>query len=124
MVTRSASVSRRVEQARRRWIKHLAAHRASGQTQTAYCRTHGLDLSYFSMWKRRLLERRESQSAPPSRPMQLVPLIVKTARPSCEGCESPITMQVTLRNGVSVSLRMASLGGVPLMLHELAQLSC
>ena len=56
--------------------------------------------------------------------MQLVPLMIKTAWPSCEEGESPISMQVTLLNGVLISMSMGSLSGVPMVLHELAKLSC
>lgn len=122
-----ASGSRRVKEARGRWHKHLVAQRASGQTQVAYCRAQGLDPSYFSMWKRKLAERGAIVSAPASRSMRLVPLVVKSMPESAERAVStaePISMHLTLRNGLSVSLRMRSLSSIPVLLNELGQLPC
>src|ERR1019366_5307859 len=53
MKSKGASGSQRREVTRGRWHKHVAAQRASGQTQVTYCRAQGLDPSYFSMWKRK-----------------------------------------------------------------------
>ena len=115
--------SKRAEEARGRWRKHVVAHRASGQTQVRYCRAHGLDPSYFSMWKRKLA----APGAVASRAMHLVPLVVKSVRASAACTDSaaePISMYLTLRNGLSVSLRMPSVSGITLLLSELAELSC
>lgn len=111
--------SQRVEEARGRWHKHVVRQRVSGQTQVAYCRAQGLDPSYFSMWKRRLA----APGAVASRSMHLVPLVVKRA-PESTACTESISIHLTLRNGLSVSLRMPSLSSVPMMLSELAELPC
>lgn len=126
MKSKDVSGSQRTEEARDRWHKHVIAHRASGQTQVAYCRAHGLDPSYFSMWKRRLALLGAVASRA-SRSMHLVPLVVKTAPESAECAAStaePISMHLTLRNGLSVSLRMPSLNSIPVLLNELAELPC
>lgn len=123
MKSKGVSESRRVGEARNRWHRHMVAQRASGQNQVAYCLTHGLDPSYFSMWKRKL-------AAPvtvASRSMRLVPLVVKPAPGSVECATSPgepISMHVTLRNGISVSLRVPSLKSIPVLMSELAELPC
>ncbi len=120
MKSKGISGSQRVEEARGRWRKHVVAHRASGQTQVAYCRAHGLDPSYFSMWKRKL-------GAVADRSMHLVPLVVKAASGSAECAASraeSISVRLTLRNGLSVSLRMPSLSGISVLLSELAELPC
>ena len=123
MKSKAVSGSQRVEEARDRWRKHVVAHRASGQTQVAYCRAQGLDPSYFSMWKRKLA----ALGAVANRSMHLVPLVVKAAPVSAECAGSTaeaISMRLTLRNGLSVSLRMPSLSGVSSLLSELADLPC
>ncbi len=59
--------------------------------------------------------------------MRLVPLVVKTASESvpCSALTvEPISMHLTLRNGLSVSLRIPSLGSIPVLLNGLADLSC
>ena len=38
------------------WRQHLEAQRASGLKQSEYCRAHGLQPKYFSLWKRRLAD--------------------------------------------------------------------
>jgi hypothetical protein len=39
---------------RRQWQQHLKAWRASGETQVAYCRAHGLSRYAFQYWKQNL----------------------------------------------------------------------
>jgi hypothetical protein len=123
MKSKDVLASKRAEEARSRWRKHVAAHRASGQTQVAYCRANGLDPSYFSMWKRKLA----APVAVTNRSMHLVPLVLKTA-PESGSCTAltgePISMHLTLRNGLSVSLRVPSLSGVSGLLNELNELPC
>jgi hypothetical protein len=126
MKSKGISGSQRVEEARGRWRKHVIAHRASGQTQVAYCRAHGLEPSYFSVWKRKLAALGAVASGA-SRSMHLVPLVVKAAPGSVECAASraeAISMRLTLRNGLSVSLRMPSLSSVSSLLTELADLPC
>jgi hypothetical protein len=127
MKSKGASGSQRREVTRGRWHKHVAAQRASGQTQVTYCRAQGLDPSYFSMWKRKLAALGAVASTPASRSIRLVPLVVKTVPESTERAVStaePISMHLTLRNGLSVALSIPSLGSIPVLLNELAQLPC
>jgi hypothetical protein len=127
MKSKGVSQSWRVEEARDRWRKHVAAQRASGQTQVAYCRAQGLEPSYFSMWKRKLAASVAVAGSSASRSMRLVPLVVKPARESSECNVSraeTLSMHLTLRNGLSVSLRIPSLNSIPVLLNELAELAC
>ena len=39
-----------------RWRAHVSAWRDSGQTRAAYCAAHGLSVSAFGYWIRRLHE--------------------------------------------------------------------
>lgn len=39
---------------RAKWQQHITAPQASGLTQAAYCREHGLDAKYLSLWKSKL----------------------------------------------------------------------
>jgi len=127
MKSKGVSLSQRCEEARSRWHKHVVAQRGSGQTQVAYCRTQGLDPGYFSMWKRKLAARAAVASSSVSRSMRLVPLVVKGVPESAERTVSTaerISMHLTLRNGLSVTLRIPSLSSISALLNELAQLSC
>jgi len=122
MKSKGVSESRRVEEARNRWHRHMVAQRASGQNQVAYCRAQGLDPTYFSMWKRKL-----AAPVAVARSMRLVPLVVKAVPRAAECAPSaaePISMHVKLRNGLSVSLRVPSLKSIPVLLSELAELPC
>ena len=125
MKSKGVSQSWRVEEARGRWGKHVAAQRASGQTQVAYCRAQGLEPSYFSMWKRKLAASEAVAGSSTSRSMRLVPLVVKPVGESSERTVSePISMHLTLRNGLSVSMRIPSLSSIAVLLNELAELRC
>jgi hypothetical protein len=127
MKSKGVSLSQRREEARSRWHKHVVAQCESGQTQVAYCRARGLDPSYFSMWKRKLAVQGTVASSSASRSMRLVPLAVKTVPESADRSVSmaePISMHLTLRNGLSVSLRVPTLSSIPVLLNELAQLPC
>jgi hypothetical protein len=127
MKSKGVSQSWRVEEARDRWRKHVAAQRASGQTQVAYCRAQGLEPSYFSMWKRKLAASVAVAGSSAGRSMRLVPLVVKPVPESSErnvSTAEPISMHLRLRNGLSVSLRIPSLNSIPVLLKELAELPC
>ena len=127
MKSKDAFGSGRVERARSRWGGHIVAQRASGQTQTAYCRAQGLDPSYFSMWKRRLGARGAVECAPVNQSMRLVPLTIKNEPRLSEQTDptiEPISMRIRLRNGLSVSIRIPTVKSLPAVLHELAQLRC
>src|SRR3974377_2467617 len=66
---------------RAQWQQHLNAHAASGLTQAAYCREHGLNARYFSVWKRKLcapIEVRGSATAEAA--PTFIPVFVKAAR--------------------------------------------
>jgi len=60
------------------WNHHIEAWQASGLSQAAYCRLHGLGMSSFSA---RLSEHRASAPPPPTAPA-LVPVKIEPAKPS------------------------------------------
>jgi len=60
------------------WNHHIKAWQASGLSQAAYCRLHGLGLSSFSA---RLSAHRASAPPPPA-PPALVPVKIEPARPA------------------------------------------
>ena len=64
--------------ARTDWNHHIEAWQASGLSQAAYCRSHGLAISTFSA---RLSAHRASVP-PPSAPPALVPVKVEPAQPA------------------------------------------
>ena len=53
-----------VQERRAFWQEHLAQWQASGMTQVAYCRQHGLHRDQFGYWKKRLLSARSPDAAP------------------------------------------------------------
>lgn len=67
--------------ARTDWNHHIEDWQASGLSQAAYCRLHGLAISTFSA---RLSEHRASAS-PPSAPPALVPVKIEPAQPAAAG---------------------------------------
>ena len=62
------------------WNHHIEAWQASGLSQAAYCRLHGLGMSSFSA---RLSEHRAS--APPPAAPALVPVKIEPAQPAAAG---------------------------------------
>jgi hypothetical protein len=60
------------------WNHHIEAWQASGLSQAAYCRLHGLGVSSFSA---RLSEHR-AFSPPPPTPPTLVPVKIGPAQPA------------------------------------------
>jgi hypothetical protein len=58
------TANRRLLERRTFWREHLAQWHASGMTQVAYCRQHGLTLAQFGYWKKRLLTSRAPDVAP------------------------------------------------------------
>ena len=104
------------------WRAHLEAQRASGQTQAAYCDARGLDPRYFSVWKGKLAGEKRSVGKA-SAPLRLVPLLVKNS--SCGSASpEPLSIQLSLRNGLSVSLSLPSTVSLRSVLAELAQAPC
>lgn len=57
------TANRAVQERRSFWQDHLAQWHASGMTQVAYCRQHGLHRDQFGYWKKRLLAVRAPATA-------------------------------------------------------------
>ena len=55
-MTTSVSRQEEVEEKRRYWRQHLNEWQASGWSQVAYCRQHGLSRFQFQYWKKRFQE--------------------------------------------------------------------
>lgn len=97
-----------------RWRKHLGTWRASGVSQAAYCRQHGLAPADFSWWKHELVRRdnraaKRSQRGIEARP-QFVPLSIAAGQTRSE-CE------LLLRNGRRLQIGS---GAEPRWVAELA----
>ena len=58
------TANRAVQERRAFWQEHLVQWQASGMTQVAYCRQHGLNRDQFGYWKKRLLSARLPDAAP------------------------------------------------------------
>src|SRR5262249_37288216 len=109
------SPSKRREEVRAHWRAHVEAQGASGQTQTAYCREHGLEPKYFSVWKGKLKRFAHSASTPPAvtaatdSAVQLVPLIIKRTSDTDLATADSLTLHVKLANGLSVAISLPDL---------------
>ena len=112
------SRAQRSAEIRAKWAAHVAAWRDSGRRQSEYCRERGLDPKYFSIWKGRV------GGAP-----TLVPVVVR-ARPAepvvaaTAGMADELALSVTLLNGISLNLQLASARTLSMVLAELARLPC
>jgi hypothetical protein len=126
------SPSRRREDIRAWWAEHLAAQRASGKTQVAYCQARRLDPKYFTLWKRKL--RDEPARTKPIEPSRFVPVVIRGERtlapasrkPCSEGASlssASVAIRLNLGNGMSMSLELAA-GALPALVRELASVRC
>jgi len=112
------------------WRNHLQAQRESGQTQAAYCRTHGLDPKYFTRWKGKL--RLGRGTVVPGSRARLVPVVIRSERAASRSvtCESslrstdvPMRLNLNLGNGMSLSLELAA-RELPALVRELVSVRC
>lgn len=120
------------EERRAWWRAHVQAQLASGQTQIAYCRTQGLNLRGLRRWMRVFTigdgraRRRELVSACDG-PLDLVPVVVTAphSRTQALGSDAEsIGLQLTLTNGLSVSMQVGSVSAVARLVQELAEAMC
>jgi len=122
--------SRRREEIWARWRAHREAQRASGQTQVAYCRRHGLDPRHFSVWKSKL--KRAKGTAPAANGptkgsgLRMVPVVIRSGSGTVShvGAAEPLTIHLHLSNGLSVSMTIAGVGRLPSVLEHLARTAC
>lgn len=118
--------------ARAKWQQHVTAQQSSGQSQAAYCRTHGLNPKYFSLWKRKLRASIGPAAAPADRAaITFVPVTVRAPAagallPSAPGGPepAPAVLKATLANGVAVELALGSTEALVPLLSQLEQLPC
>ena len=122
--------SRRREEIWARWRSHREAQRTSGQTQVAYCRTHGLDPRHFSVWKGKL-KRAEATALAASGTtkgsgLRMVPVVIRSGSGTVShvGAAEPLTIHLQLSNGLSVSMTIAGVGPLPSVLEHLARAAC
>ena len=89
------------------WRERVAAWRASGLTQAAYCREHGLAPAELSWWKHELARRdqalkTENAQAPKSKKAKRVFIPVRISpSPAREGFELVLRGGQTIRMGAS-----------------------
>lgn len=131
--TSSRRPSRRSVATRAKWQQHISTQASSGVKQSVYCREHGLNAKYFSLWKRRLRVPSDVEaSAATDRAPAFIPVIVKPTRSSAARVAHPavsptetgsLIIKATLRNEVAIEVHMTS-SGVLSMLTQLAQLPC
>ena len=82
---------------RRRWTELVAEYERDTLTQRAFCERHGLVLSSFARWRRRLLEERAESPAP------FVRVSLAADRPRSPAPElSSSVLRVRLPSGVCI----------------------
>jgi hypothetical protein len=119
---------------RAKWQQHIEAQQASGLTQAAYCREHGLDAQYLSLWKSKLAKRETiaTTTAGAARPA-LIPVIVKTATESVKSApaiipsatlSNDVVLKARLPNGIALEFLLHSAQALSSLLTELTQLPC
>jgi transposase-like protein len=101
MPTQYTHKSNRQYLSRAVWEKHVADFHASGLTQPEYAKKHGLVLTTFRNWVRRVI--RDRQSLPTESPT-FIPVKVNTSTDSLleEDCHDKPTgeLHITLPNGI------------------------
>jgi len=135
--------SRKSIATRLKWQQHLEAQQASGLLQSVYCREHGLNEKYFSLWKRKLRQTEsivEFDELVPAvkepHASTFIPVVVNSSpstslSPSADApassssmMDTGLTVKAVLRNGVAIEVQMGSVSGVMPLLSQLAQLPC
>jgi hypothetical protein len=112
-----------------RWQHFVSAQRTSGPTQSTWCRQNGINPKYFSLWKSQLAKPGALVSCPSEGgDLSLVPVTIRrggvvTVRPESAN-QMPLSMSVTLTNGVGLTPQMASAQRLAPLLAELARLPC
>lgn len=123
--------------ARAKWQQYLTTQQTSGQSQATYCRTHGLNPKYFSLWKRELKlmaeplparERPQAKAADVFIPVTVTstPLpATSDTRPAEPGTPPlDLMLKATLCNGLTVELALGSAETLVPVLTQLAALPC
>jgi len=134
------------------WRQHIDAQLASGLNQAEYCRAHGLQPKYFSLWKRRLdvaaptAEAASAAGAPAPVVLPLIPVTIKPepvavavavavapkperGRPAralvkSQDEQEVLSIKARLPNGVLLDVLLPSRWLLPGLLSDLAHLSC
>ena len=70
------SPSKRSAVTRAKWQAHIAAQRASGLSQSTYCKANNLNAKYFSLWKGNL-KKAEPAATTNSPPSTFIPVVIR-----------------------------------------------
>ena len=124
MTRHGLSPSRHREDTRAWWAERLAAQRKSGQSQAAYCRAHGLDPKYFTLWKGKL-QAGAVASVPRMVPVVVAPAVEPpvSAMRETASASAVVSLRLTLGNDMSLSLEITP-GALPAVVRELSTLRC
>jgi len=94
---------------RRRMTALVRAWEASDQTRAAFARAHGLTLSTFEYWKRRVRREVRPQPAVQFRPVQV---LTDAAAPAVVEMILPTGERLIIREDVSATLLRTILGAI------------
>ena len=124
------------------WRQHLEAQRASGLKQSEYCRAHGLQPKYFSLWKRRLADEPVAAAPVVAATPALIPVTIKAESPAAatpkqkrgrpvasrpardESATEALSIKARLPNGIIFDVFLPSRSLLPGFLSDLAGLAC
>ena len=120
------------------WQKHVNAQATSGLSQSDYCRTHLLNIKYFSFWKGKLRKATELAAQSDVNSIDLIPIVVKNASNKKTAQPAPTTgtpiifanssiyidMKLTFPNGVAMELRLPNETVLLPFITQLIQLPC
>ena len=126
-MSQTNSQSNRSAATRAKWQEHIAAQRASGLSQSAYCKANNLNAKYFSLWKGNL-KKAEPAVAADSPPSTFIPVVIKNkAMPpvaATPSSSSAFMLKATLANGIAIDLCLPTESAFYSALAQLAQMPC
>ena len=80
-----------------RWHGHLSAWKASGLSQSEYCRRQGLKPADFSWWKYELARRAAQPN--PAQPKFIPITAIRIEASASPGGDAGVSFEIVLRNG-------------------------
>lgn len=98
----------RVRRDRKAWQALMRRYEASGQSQVAFCRRHGIALSSFARWRQLLICDAAAIERPASAGVcATAPMFMEVQRPEVAVASSGWEIELQLGDGVLLRLRRA-----------------
>ena len=107
------------------WKPHVDAQKVSGLKPSEYCKKHNLNPKYFSRWKLKFDEAKDTSNAPaqpaPTTTTKIATSKVKRSSPQTALGGDAVVIKATLANGVPVELIAHSAKAVAQVLEQLSK---